>query len=65
MALSQEKNFNKEHEMRFAIQIPFENDWLFVTEGLDLQVKTFDDRDAADDYAKIWPNHRVVEYTEQ
>lgn len=49
----------------YAIQIPFEGDWLYVTEGLDLTVKTYDSEAQARKAALIWTNCRVVAYQPQ
>lgn len=49
----------------YAIQIPFDGDWLYVTEGVDLAVKLFDSEDLARQAALIWSNYRVVQYQTQ
>lgn len=47
--------------MQYAIQIPFEGKWLFITEGVGQTVKLFDSAEAAE-AASVWVNSKVVEY---
>jgi hypothetical protein len=48
--------------MQYAIQIQFENSWIFVTEGFGKTVKTFDNKDYAEHMLTVWNKSRVVEY---
>lgn len=48
--------------MKYAIQITHEGKTLFITEGVGIDVKTFDSRPEAEEASKIWPSARVVEY---
>jgi hypothetical protein len=47
--------------MKYAIQIPFEGQWLYITEGFGQEVKLFDSEDAAK-AASVWVNSKVVQY---
>ena len=49
---------------KYAIKIPFEDGWLFITEGIDLKVVTFDKKWEAENYAKTFKVYKVVEYVE-
>ena len=48
----------------YAIKIPFEDGWLFITEGVDSKVVTFDKKWEAENYAKTFKVCKVVEYVE-
>jgi len=51
---------------KYAIQIPFDGETLYVTEGdtkFQLRVKLFDTREEAEQHAQSWGEHaEVVEY---
>lgn len=53
---------------QYAIKVPFENGWLFVTKGKfsELEVETYDDLGLACDARNLWgPRAQVVEYNEE
>jgi glycerol-3-phosphate dehydrogenase len=51
---------------KWAIRVPFEDSWLFITEGSidDLRPVLYNTREAAESAAAIWTNYEVVEYEE-
>ncbi len=49
--------------MKYAIQLMFEGKTLFITEGIGIDVKTFDSREDAEYAAEVYPNSKVVEYS--
>jgi len=52
---------------KYAIRIPFDGDYILVTEGNwnDIKVRTFDTEEEAEDHARIWgASAEVVEITE-
>lgn len=55
--------------MAYAIQIPFDGDWLYITRVVqphDVEVQTYETREKAEAAAKIWgENAIVVEIKEQ
>lgn len=53
--------------MKYAVKVPFEEDYLFVTrEGPDgVEIVLYDTREDAEEQAKIWAGKGVVvEYTD-
>ena len=51
---------------KWAIRVPFEDSWLFITEGSidDLRPVLYNTREAAESAAAIWTNYEIVEYEE-
>ena len=53
--------------MKYAIKVPFGEDYLYVTETDEYNlavVKTYDTQEEAEERARLWSNSTVVEYTE-
>lgn len=52
--------------MKWAIQVPFDGTWLFLTQytedGERLTPVLFDTHQAAEDFASIYKQHKIVEY---
>ena len=52
--------------MKWAIQVPFDGTWLFLTQytedGERLIPVLFDTHQAAEDFASIYKQHKIVEY---
>lgn len=56
--------------MKYAIKIPFDDGWLYATEydmndEFSIVVTTYDTREDAEGYAKLWNGSIVVEYNEE
>jgi hypothetical protein len=54
--------------MRYAIKVPFEDSWLYLTEGdskFQLRVLTFETREKAEKFAEPWAFYEIVEYDEK
>lgn len=60
--------------MKYAIKVPFgkpedESSWIFVTNSdspdfEEIKVQLYDSEEAATKAAKVWRNHKIVEYIE-
>ena len=54
--------------MKYAIKVKFDDEWVYVTEidQHDLTLpKTYDTKEEAEEHAKVWKEHVVVEYQEE
>lgn len=53
--------------MRYAIKVPFDGIWIYLTEGdsiFQLRVRTFETREKAEKFAEPWVVYEIVEYGE-
>ena len=54
----------KDEITQYAVMVPFECGWLYVTEGSEAKVVTYNKKWEAENASKIFKESKVVEYME-